>query len=341
MSDNEDRAEEKDFIVPSGDIGTRMDTFIAGQMPSHVSRSRVKDLIKQGAVQLNGVICETPNLRVRENDTISLCVPQPTNAEPKPENILLDIIFEDDHLLVLNKPVGMVVHPAAGNWTGTLVNALLYHCGDSLTGIGGVKRPGIVHRLDKDTSGLLVVAKTEEAHASLTAQFMDHGKTGSLRRSYYAFVWNRLVRKKGTVDAPLARSNSNRLKQAVVNPDQGRVAVTHYQVKTEYIFDDAKTNIISLVECQLETGRTHQIRVHMSHIGHPLLGDQTYGKHFESKRFTLPEAAKNAVSHLKRQALHAAMLGFDHPESREYMEFSAPLPTDLIELEENISKNSL
>lgn len=313
------------------DIKKRLDAFIAAAVPPHLSRSRIKALIKQGNVDVNGSPNREPNYRLKENDSIELVVPEPDRAEPEPEDIPLEVLFEDDHLIVINKPAGMVVHPAAGNWTGTLVNALLHHCGNSLAGIGGVRRPGIVHRLDKDTSGIMVVAKTDIAHAGLSAQFADHGRNGPLERAYLALVWGALKRNTGTIDAPLGRSTHNRIKRAVVTiygPD-AREAITHYTVVRH--LDGAGDGIanVSLVECRLETGRTHQIRVHMAHIGHPLLGDQDYGKHYQTKINVLAPTTKAAMQTLQRQALHARLLGFAHPVTEEHMRFEAPLPDDL------------
>ena len=337
MSVSGDGNEAKAFIADDMNIGERMDAFIASQMPPHVSRSRIKDIVKQGGVTLNGQVCDTPNKRLQSGDQISLIIPEPEDATPKPENIALDIFFEDEHLLVVNKPAGLVVHPAAGNWTGTLVNALLYHCGGSLSGIGGVRRPGIVHRLDKDTSGLLVVAKTEQAHAGLTAQFADHGRNGPLVRAYLALIWGAPSRKTGTIDAPLTRSTGNRMKRMVAREDhsQAKNAVTHYAVQEELSFDNDAHPLASLIECRLETGRTHQIRVHMNHIGCPLIGDRDYGQHFKSKAKALPEALQKTISGFRRQALHAALLGFKHPVSGEYQEYESPLPYDFATLLEN------
>ncbi|MEM7216162.1 MAG: RluA family pseudouridine synthase [Pseudomonadota bacterium] len=325
-----DETKGKAFVVDDTAKGDRLDAYIAAQMPPHVSRSRVKDIVKQGGVSVNGVPCTSPNYRLKQNDMLNMVIPEPEEATPEPENNPLDIFFEDSHLLILNKPAGMVVHPAVGHWSGTLVNALLYHCGDSLSGIGGVRRPGIVHRLDKDTSGLLVVAKTEQTHNGLTKLFMDHGRTGSLKRAYTALVWGRPHSGSGTIDAPLARSSNNRKKRAVVkqgNPE-AKHAVTHFKVLSELGKNPDETSLASLVECQLETGRTHQIRVHMSHIGHPLIGDQDYGKHFQTKENALPDETRKVVADFKRQALHAAVLAFDHPVTGKHLAFEAPLPDD-------------
>ena len=268
-----------------------------------------------------------------------LTAPEPVEAEPMPEAIPLDILFEDEHLIVVNKPVGMVVHPAPGSLTGTLVNALLYHCGDSLVGIGGVKRPGIVHRLDKDTSGVMVAAKTERAHAGLSAQFADHGRTGPLHRLYIAFAWGRVQQARGTVNAPLGRDAANRLKQAVRRDGRdGREAITHYAAEARY---GAEGWDITRLSCELETGRTHQIRVHMTHIGHPLVADPIYAPGFATKANKLPDDLRDIVQTLGRQALHAAELGFEHPATGEEMFFEAPLPDDLAALENALDSYDL
>lgn len=330
MTDTEDKAKGKALIAAEQHVGTRLDAFIASFMPDYVSRSRVTEIIKQGGVSVNGKDIKKPNHRLKFDDRVIMEVPEPEEAEPEPENIPLDIYYEDDHLLIINKPAGMVVHPAPGHWSGTMVNALLHHCGDTLSGIGGIRRPGIVHRLDKDTSGLLVVAKNERTHSGLTKQFMDHGRTGPLERNYLALVWGRFEKLTGSVNAPLARSPNNRKKRAVVKDDhtEAKEAITHFTVKSEYGLDEDGFPICSLVECRLETGRTHQIRVHMSHIGHPLVGDQDYGKHFQTKENTLPDETKEVVENFKRQALHAAVLGFEHPITKEHIKFESPIPDD-------------
>lgn len=304
--------------------GKRLDQFITDQSDG-LSRSRVQALIKAGyAVSDSGKIME-PNHRVNAGEEISFTLPLPEPAEPKGEDIPLEILFEDEHLIVINKPAGLVVHPAAGNWTGTLVNALIAHCGDSLSGIGGVKRPGIVHRLDKDTTGVMVIAKTDPAHQGLAAQFADHGRTGSLERAYLAVVWGTPAPRRGTIDAPLARSLNNRLKRAVVRDThrEAKQAITHYKTRQEL------SHLATLVECRLETGRTHQIRVHMAHIGHPLLGDQVYASGFKTKMKKLSEDARIALKMLDRQALHAYLLGFDHPITGDSMRFEAEIPDDM------------
>ena len=321
--------EEQEWLVAvdTAEAGSRLDVALARAVPVF-SRNRLKDLILAGAVAINGVAVTEPKYKLKGGEEILLVAPEPVDAEPEPENIPLDILYEDDELIVINKPVGMVVHPAPGNYTGTLVNALLYHCGDSLKGIGGVKRPGIVHRLDKDTSGVMVAAKTERAHNHLAAQFADHGRTGPLHRAYLAWAWGRTQQARGTVEAPLGRDPANRLKQAVRK--DGREAITHYMVEARF-GDDGWD--ITRIKCELETGRTHQIRVHMAHIGHPLVSDLLYASGFNTKSNRLPEAPKAAVEALGRQALHAAELGFEHPTTGEEMHFEAPLPADLVALE--------
>jgi 23S rRNA pseudouridine1911/1915/1917 synthase len=321
---------EVELVVDAQSAGGRLDAFLAKGHQA-LSRNRIKDLILDGAVSVGGATIGEPKYRVKPGDVVVLVAPEPEDPEPKPENIPLDILYEDDQLIVVNKPVGMVVHPAPGSPGGTLVNALIYHCGTSLVGIGGVKRPGIVHRLDKDTSGVMVAAKTERALNHLAAQFADHGRTGPLHRAYTAFVWGSTQSARGTVDAPLGRDQNNRLKQQVRR--DGREAITHY--RTEARFGGEGWDITRL-ECQLETGRTHQIRVHMAHIGHPLVADPVYAPGYATKVNRLPEAPAAIISGLYRQALHAAELGFEHPTTREEMTFEAPLPPDLAALEESL-----
>lgn len=292
-----------------------------------LSRSRFKDLIKAGNAAVDGVTNMEPNYRVQPGETIEVTIPEPTPAVPQAESIPLAIIYEDAALIVINKPAGLVVHPAAGNWNGTLVNALIAHCGDSLSGIGGVRRPGIVHRLDKETSGVMVVAKTDQAHRGLAEQFAAHGADGRMQRIYTALVWGIPERRSGVIDAPLERSSANRQKMAVVRSG-GKHAVTHYQL-TDRLPHPPRTAEVSLVECRLETGRTHQIRVHMAHIGHPLLGDRTYGSGFAASISKLPPAAAGALKALGRQALHATTLGFEHPVTAENMRFDSPVPADI------------
>jgi len=322
---------EKDtFRVEPDEDGERLDAFLA-RRAAHLSRSRHKALIKGGQVTISAVASRDPNRRVAAGELVELSVPPPEPADPEPEAIPLSVVYEDDDLIVIDKPPGLVVHPGAGNWTGTLVNAPLAHCGDSLSGVGGVKRPGIVHRLDKDTSGLLVVAKNDEAHASLAAQFADHGREGPLLREYDALVWGVPNPHIGMVDAPLDRDTKNRQKQAVTRSG-GRHAITHYAVSERF------GSVAALVRCRLETGRTHQIRVHLSYLGHPLVGDLVYGGGFLTKAKTLPVELKDRVQAFGRQALHARLLGFAHPRTGETMQFEADWPQDMAGLVQGFRK---
>jgi 23S rRNA pseudouridine1911/1915/1917 synthase len=320
--------DEVEIVVTAELAGGRLDAVLA-KAHDVLSRSRLKDLILTGAVAIDGEVASEPKYRVKAGETITLIAPPPEDAEPQGEDIPLDILYEDDQLIVINKPVGMVVHPAPGSPNGTLVNALIFHCGASLQGIGGVKRPGIVHRLDRDTSGVMVAAKTDLAHQHLSAQFADHGRTGPLHRAYIAFVWGTTETGKGTVEAPLGRDQNNRLKQTVRK--DGREAITHYAVEARF-GDDGWD--ITRVQCQLETGRTHQIRVHMAYIGHPLVSDLVYAPGYATKINRLPAKVAGPITALGRQALHAAELGFEHPTTGEEMFFEAPLPPDLEALEE-------
>jgi 23S rRNA pseudouridine1911/1915/1917 synthase len=285
-------------------------------------------------VSVDGSPVREARAKVAAGAVVVINVPPPEPAEPEGEAIPLDILFEDDELIVVNKPVGLVVHPGAGNWTGTLVNALIAHCGASLSGIGGVRRPGIVHRLDKDTSGVLVAAKTDHAHRELAAAFADHGRSGDLERAYQAFVWGTPPRQAGTIDTLLGRSGRDRTRQAVVSESQpdARHAVTHYAVRERFGAKADASALAALVECRLETGRTHQIRVHMAHIGHPLIGDRDYGSAFLSKANRLPEPLKGLVSGFGRQALHAWLLAFRHPATHILLRFEAPMPHDMAQL---------
>jgi 23S rRNA pseudouridine1911/1915/1917 synthase len=253
-------------------------------------------------------------------------VPEPEPAQPVAEAIDLDIVYEDRDLIVVDKPAHLVVHPGAGHASGTLVNALIAHCGDSLSGIGGVKRPGIVHRLDKGTSGLLVVAKNDAAHQGLSEQFAAHGSDGRMHRAYVALVWGKPLRPRGVISARLARSQSNRTKISVTSGESGRHAVTHYEVLDTF---ETHAGPVSLLKLVLETGRTHQIRVHLAHIGHPVLGDTTYASDFKTKAAKLGETAREALAALDRQALHAAELGFEHPITGKSLHFESPLPPDM------------
>lgn len=306
--------------VSADDDGTRLDRLLAETLDA-LSRSRIKPLIKEGFVLLNDTPVLNPSHKVRTGDIYEVTVPAAAESEPEPENIPLEIIFEDEHLIVINKPSGMVVHPAAGNWSGTLVNALLYHCRDSLSGIGGVKRPGIVHRIDKDTSGLMVVAKSDAAHQGLAALFAAH----DIERRYKAIVWGRIYPPSGEVEGNIGRDPHNRKRMAMVTKG-GKSALTRYKLVENF------SDIAALVSCELETGRTHQIRVHMSHIGHPLVGDPLYTRPRRSRVSALPENRQKTILSFNRQALHAETLGFVHPVTDKRLKFEVDFPSDLREL---------
>ena len=318
------------FQIRAEDDGVRLDKILAQNAPE-ISRARLQTLVKSGActaIRNNKAdTIKDPAWRVKPDDEIALTVPEPIETAITGENIALDILHEDNQLIVLNKPAGMVVHPAPGNREATLVNALIAHCGDTLSGIGGEKRPGIVHRLDKDTSGVMVAAKTDAAHLSLSAQFAAHGRDGRMQRSYQALVWGTPLPGLGKVDASLARAPHNRRKMAVSTNESARHAVTHYQVQESFL--DGQ---VTRLACHLETGRTHQIRVHMAHIGHPVLGDPLYGAGMKSRASHLDGPAQAALEALARQALHAAVLGFEHPATGLRMDFEAPLPADMARL---------
>ncbi len=292
----------------------RLDRALADSVPT-LSRERLKNLIRSGALEAGGTLVRDPATKLKGGETFTLTVPEPEPAHNQPQDIPLTIVYEDEHLLVVDKPAGLVVHPAAGNREGTLVNALLHHCAGRLSGIGGVARPGIVHRIDKDTSGLLVVAKTDVAHEGLAKQFAAH----SIDRRYLAIVRGVPTAAGGVVDAPLARSAHDRKKIAIVQGQRGKRAVTHWK-RLKPLRDAA------LVECRLETGRTHQVRVHMASISHPLLGDPVYGRGKSVHRDLLNELD------FHRQALHAAGLGFTHPVTKARLSFDSALPSDMQEL---------
>jgi 23S rRNA pseudouridine1911/1915/1917 synthase len=323
----------------TGMVGARIDQWLAAALGSDFSRSRVQQLIRQGAVRIAGRTVLEPKHRVQPGDDAEIDMPEPEPAQPQGERIPLDVLYEDAHLIVIDKPAGLVVHPGAGNWTGTLVNALIEHCGDSLSGIGGVRRPGIVHRLDKETSGVMVVAKTDAAHRALADAFADHGRRGDLKRAYAALVWGAPERDGGIIDAPLGRSTRDRTQRSVVAADHGdaRRAVTHYRVG-ERFGASAGDALAALVECRLETGRTHQIRVHMAHIGHPVIGDPVYGAAFRTKANRLPEPLQSLAKALPRQALHARLLAFRHPATGEIVRFESPLPADMAALVDGFRK---
>lgn len=310
MQCDDKKTDMRTFAAEPEDIGTRIDVF-AAENSDALFRSGFKKLIEEGNVLVNDKAVKA-NYKLRKNDIVTLIIPEAEPLEIIPQNIPLDILYEDDDVIVINKPQGMVVHPAPGHYTDTLVNALLYHCGDSLSGINGVMRPGIVHRIDMDTSGVIMAAKNNNAHRSLAAQLAEH----SITRKYNAIVYNNIKEDEGTVDKPIARNPSDRKKMAVV--PGGRRAVTHYRVLE-------RLGKFTFIEAQLETGRTHQIRVHMTYIGHPLLGDFVYGP-------------KKQPFNLKGQVLHSRVLGFIHPRTGEYMEFESELPEYFTRLLENVKK---
>lgn len=317
------------------EAGKRLDKVLALRLPAF-SRARLQTLIADGHVEIDGSAERSASRKLKGAETIRVALPPPEPASPPGEAIPLVIAYEDEDLVVVNKPADMVVHPSNGHERGTLVNALIHHCGASLSGINGVLRPGIVHRLDKDTSGLLVVAKNDRAHRGLAEQFADHGRTGPLERRYLAIVWGQLPRKSGTIEAGIARSSVNREKMVVSKAERARFAITHYEVLDEFTHDGAVR--ASLIACRLETGRTHQIRVHLAHIGHPLLGDALYGSGFRTREKFLSEAAQRALRDMDRQALHAELLAFEHPRTGRPLEFLAEPPADFARLHEVLAK---
>jgi 23S rRNA pseudouridine1911/1915/1917 synthase len=315
---------------PAEDSGSRLDQALARHVAA-LSRSRLQALIRDGRLTLDGREERDPSRRLAGGEEAALEIPPPEPATPRAQDIPLDVVHEDADLIVIDKPAGLVVHPAAGHAEGTLVNALIAHCGESLSGVGGERRPGIVHRLDKDTSGLLVVAKNDVAHHGLSAQFAAHGRDGRLERVYEALVWGRPRAERGTVDRPIGRDPRNREKMAVVPAAKGREAITHYTVEESFAGPDGEP-LVCRLSCRLETGRTHQIRVHLASIGHPLLGDAAYGAGFRTKEKKLSETARAALDALGRQALHARVLGFEHPVTGKQLCFERPPPADLAAL---------
>ena len=293
---------ELQYEVTAEEDGLRLDQYIAGRCMD-LSRSYIQKLIKESRVTINKNIQTKTKTAVQESDIVNVSLPDPKEREIKPQDIPLDILYEDNDVLVVNKPKGMVVHPALGHYEDTLVNAVLYHCRDNLSGINGVLRPGIVHRIDKDTTGALIVCKNDKAHQKIADQLRAH----TITRSYRAIVYNNFSEDEGMINAPIGRHPTNR-KKRMVTEKNSKEAITHYKVL------DHLNHKFNYIECRLETGRTHQIRVHMSHIGHPLLGDEVYGP------------VNSKFKNLQGQTLHAATIGFIHPTTEEYMEFSAPLP---------------
>ena len=322
----------REAIAADEDAGERLDKWMTRAFEP-LSRSRCKALVETGSLSIDDTVCTDPKTKVKSGARYTLREPEPEPASPEPEDIPLDILFEDADLIVINKASGMTVHPAAGNWTGTLVNALLFHCADSLSGIGGVQRPGIVHRLDKDTSGVMVVAKSDRAHQALSERFAAH----DIERAYHAMMRFAPRPRAGRLETRLVRHSQDRKKFVVVKDPEsqaGKVAITNYETVQTYGQEpDAAigTPLASLVECRLETGRTHQIRIHMAHIGCPILGDPVYGS---GRNAPLVRIDKNKeFKDFRRQALHAAILGFEHPISGEALHFEAPIPKDMQRLQ--------
>ncbi|MGC6518336.1 MAG: RluA family pseudouridine synthase [Candidatus Puniceispirillaceae bacterium] len=314
-----DQSDPIQIIATPEDNGKRLDRFLATASEVELSRTRLKALIQDGSLTCDGVKLTDPSASVKSGACYEVTLPPVQDATPQPENIPLDIYFEDDHLIVLEKPAGMVVHPAPGAYEGTLVNALLHHCGDSLSGIGGVARPGIVHRLDKDTSGVMMAAKSEKAHIKLSKMFAKH----ALDRRYHALVWGLPPNRIDTIDQPIGRSRYDRKKMTVT--DTGKEAITHYQTLRDL------PPFAALLECALETGRTHQIRVHLSAMGYGIIGDGVYGHPLRSAQMP-DQIARDVLAGLRgfaRQALHAAHLGFEHPITKQQMHFDSPLPADM------------
>lgn len=311
--------------VPSAEAGARLDRFLAGALAPSIaglSRSRIKALLEDGMVSKDGATITDPSHRVKPGERYRVTLPPPEDAVARPQDIALSVVYEDADLLVVDKPAGLTVHPGAGQPDSTLVNALLAHCGDSLSGVGGVRRPGIVHRLDKDTSGLIVAAKNDAAHHSLAAQFA--GRT--VDRAYLALVRGVPVPAVGRIEGNIGRHPQHRTKMAVVGAGRGKTAATRYRVLQRF------GEIASLIECRLETGRTHQIRVHMAHIGHPIVGDPVYGRRAPGQGKTLGPGTTEAIHAFSRQALHARLIGFDHPRTGARLKFESEPPNDMRDL---------
>jgi 23S rRNA pseudouridine1911/1915/1917 synthase len=306
-----------DPVLPE-EAGTRLDKWLAARLPD-LSRTRIKALIDDGLVSAAGLTITDGSARVKPGQSFTVAVPPDTPAEPEPQDIALVVVHEDADLIVIDKPAGLVVHPAPGSPDQTLVNALLAHCGDSLSGIGGVRRPGIVHRLDKDTSGLMVAAKNDRAHQALAAQFEAH----TIERAYQALVWGTPVPPAGEIEGNIGRSGSDRKKMALVKSG-GKPALTRYKVLKTFL-----GGALSLVECRLATGRTHQIRVHMTSIGHPLVGDQTYARSRAARLKAASPELRESLANFPRQALHAYLLGFLHPTSGYMLKFRSIFPCDI------------
>ena len=322
------------LITNKTDSGKRIDQFISQN--TELSRQRISNLITDGQILLNDEVVNMKKNKLRgDSERVKITLPEPIIQTLKPENIPLNIIYEDDHLLVIDKQSDLVVHPGAGNKTGTLVNAILHHCGDSLSGIGGHIRPGIVHRLDKNTSGLMIIAKNDLAHNNLSQQFIDHGRSGDLERIYDALVWGVPKMSAAKIETQITRNDRDKTKMMVTKSKKnGKLAITTYKV-IEKVYNNKNDPLISQIRCKLYTGRTHQIRVHLEHIGHPIICDQKYGKGYNTKLKLLSNDCRRQLK-IDRHALHSSKLSFRHPISDELMKFESELPDDL-----NILKNVL
>ena len=318
--------------VTSDFDGSRLDKFLQYQF-KEISRTKLQDLIREGYIKKNKVVINESSKKINLGDLIEVKIPVPKEMHIKPNKIPLEILYEDNDIILINKSPGVVVHPGAGNYENTLVNGLLFYCKNNLSNVGGKLRPGIVHRIDKDTSGVIVIAKNDFSHANLAKQFSDH----SIKRTYEALVWGSLRPSKGRVNANIGRSIKNRQLMSV-RKDKGKVAITNY--KTLKIFANTNLPKISLIECELETGRTHQIRVHMNFKGNPIVGDRSYGK--SQKKFKkIDIVVESKINNFKRQALHAKSLGFIHPKTGKVLFFKAPKPKDFDDLVKTLTKCSI
>ena len=318
--------------VTSDFDGSRLDKFLQYQF-KEISRTKLQDLIREGYIKKNKIVINESSKKINLGDLIEVKIPVPKEAHIKPNKIPLEILYEDNDIILINKSPGVVVHPGAGNYENTLVNGLLFYCKNNLSNVGGKLRPGIVHRIDKDTSGVIVIAKNDFSHANLAKQFSDH----SIKRTYEALVWGSLRPSKGRVNANIGRSIKNRQLMSV-RKDKGKVAITNY--KTLKIFANTNLPKISLIECELETGRTHQIRVHMNFKGNPIVGDRSYGK--SQKKFKkIDIIVESKINNFKRQALHAKSLGFIHPKTGKVLFFKAPKPKDFDDLVKTLTKGSI
>ena len=318
--------------VTSDFDGSRLDKFLQYQF-KEISRTKLQDLIREGYIKKNKVVINESSKKINLGDLIEVKIPVPKETHIKPNKIPLEILYEDNDIILINKSPGVVVHPGAGNYENTLVNGLLFYCKNNLSNVGGKLRPGIVHRIDKDTSGVIVIAKNDFSHANLAKQFSDH----SIKRTYEALVWGALRPSKGRINANIGRSIKNRQLMSV-RKDKGKVAITNY--KTLKIFTNTNLPKISLIECELETGRTHQIRVHMNFKGNPIVGDRSYGK--SQKKFKkIDIVVESKINNFKRQALHAKSLGFIHPKTGKVLFFKAPKPKDFDDLVKTLTKGSI